>query len=478
MAQRKEIEICSLLVTPTYEEAILALKKLQGNTNNNLLKAVEDSKKYLIRTGISLDDLNRVPIIHIAGTKGKGSTCAYLESIIRNHGFKTAFYTSPHLVRVRERIKINGKPIDEEQFVNKFFHVYNILENLKENEFDMPSRLTFMTVLAFHLILAADIDLAIVEVGIGGEYDSTNIIQQPICVGITLLEMDHMKVLGDDLSSIAWHKAGIFKANVPAYTVNQSPEAFDILRQRSIEKNCSLTTVSDDKLKILNTYPPKLGIDSDVQFKNAALAVQLAETFIKKFKYNNNQKIDFDKNIAEEALKNTKWPGRTQIIHGKYLDIYLDGPQTHVSMKNCVDWFNKSITKYEINMTLKKILIFNSTGERHYLDDFNMLKSLNFDIVYFVPNVSETNSVDLQNSNLGFDEQMTNCKKHVESWSYSPAVIKKSLVSALNDILDINKNNNNHKTMVLITGCLYFVGTALSILDENFVPNKKNIINF
>ncbi|XP_044006019.1 folylpolyglutamate synthase, mitochondrial-like [Aphidius gifuensis] len=404
MAQRKEIEICSLLVTPTYEEAILALKKLQGNTNNNLLKAVEDSKKYLIRTGISLDDLNRVPIIHIAGTKGKGSTCAYLESIIRNHGFKTAFYTSPHLVRVRERIKIN------------------------ENEFDMPSRLTFMTVLAFHLILAADIDLAIVEVGIGGEYDSTNIIQQPICVGITLLEMDHMKVLGDDLSSIAWHKAGIFKANVPAYTVNQSPEAFDILRQRSIEKNCSLTTVSDDKLKILNTYPPKLGIDSDVQFKNAALAVQLAETFIKKFKYNNNQKIDFDKNIAEEALKNTKWPGRTQIIHGKYLDIYLDGPQTHVSMKNCVD--------------------------------------------------CETNSVDLQNSNLGFDEQMTNCKKHVESWSYSPAVIKKSLVSALNDILDINKNNNNHKTMVLITGCLYFVGTALSILDENFVPNKKNIINF
>ncbi|KAF7992911.1 hypothetical protein HCN44_005692 [Aphidius gifuensis] len=457
-------------------EAILALTKLQGNTDDNLLTALEDSKKYLIRTGISLDDLNRVPIIHIAGTKGKGSTCAYLESIIRNHGFKTAFYTSPHLVRVRERIKINGKSIDEEQFVNKFFHVYNILENLKENEFDMPSRLTFMTVLAFHVILAADIDMAIVEVGTGGEYDSTNIIQQPVCVGITLLEMDHMEVLGDDLSSLAWHKAGIFKANVPAYTVNQSPEAFDILRQRSIEKNCSLTTVSVDKLKILNTYPPKLGIDSDVQFKNAALAVQLAETFIKKFKYNNNQKIDFDKNIVEEALKNTKWPGRTQIIHGKYLDIYLDAAATHFAMKNCIDWFKKSITKNTNNV--KKILIYNSIREEcFYRDNFNDLKNVNFDIVYFVPNVGKINCLDLQNTNLEFDEQMKYCESFKEAWTYCPAIIKESIAQALQQIISDNKKNNT-KPVVLITGTLYLMGTALAVLDENFATNKNDVIDF
>ncbi|XP_044006018.1 folylpolyglutamate synthase, mitochondrial-like [Aphidius gifuensis] len=381
MAQSKD----PLTETPTYKEAILAFNKLETNTIDNRRTGFENCKKYLIRTGISLDDLNRVPIIHIAGTKGKGSTCAYLESIIRNHGFKTAFYTSPHLVRVRERIKIN------------------------ENEFDMPSRLTFMTVLAFHVILAADIDMAIFEVGCGGEYDSTNIIQQPICVGITLLEIDHTPLLGDKLSSIAWHKAGILKPNVPAYTLEQHPEAFDILRQRSIEKNCNLTTVSVDKLKILKTYPPKLGIDSDVQFKNAALAVQLAETFIKKFKYNNNQKIDFDKNIAEEALKNTKWPGRTQIIHGKYLDIYLDGSHTHAAMKNCVD----------------------------------------------------CDSVESQNTSVTLDEQMKKCDKHAEAWTFSPAIIKQSVAQALQHILD-DKSKNNHKIIVLITGSLYLTGPALN----------------
>ncbi|XP_044010103.1 folylpolyglutamate synthase, mitochondrial-like [Aphidius gifuensis] len=234
MAQNGTSKTFSSSTKPTYEETIRALNKLQSNSaylrsvtkcNSQSRTTLEDTKKYLIRSGISLNDLNRIPIIHVAGTKGKGSTCGFLESILRHHGFKTALYTSPHLVTVRERIRINGKPIN--------------------------------------------IDVAILEVGIGGELDCTNIIEKPTCVGITKLELDHMQLLGNDLSSIAWQKAGIFKNHVPAFTVNQRQEAIDIL------------------------YKP---------------------------------------------LKNTQCPGRSQIINGKYLDVYLDGAHTQESMKNCVNW--------------------------------------------------------------------------------------------------------------------------------------------
>lgn len=426
--------------------------------------------------------MNRVPIIHVAGTKGKGSTCGFLESILRHHGFKTALYTSPHLVTVRERIRINGKPITEDNFINKFSHVYKVLENLQTKEYDMPTYFKFMTVLMFHIIVTADIDVAILEVGIGGELDCTNIIEKPTCVGITKLELDHMQLLGNDLSSIAWQKAGIFKNHVPAFTVNQRQEAIDVLYKRSIEKKCDLTIVNVDKLKILNNYPPKLGIDSLVQFENAALAVQLAETFINKYNDSNNNIVNFDKNIVELALKNTQCPGRSQIIHGKYLDVYLDGAHTQESMKNCVNWFNKSLINYKTinnNINVKKILIFNSTGSRDYCELFNILKTINFNYVYFVPNNSGAKSHDHENKNFGVDEQLKKCHLHMDHWTYSPAFINQSITQAFENIINIqiNNNNNNDKIMVLITGSLHLVGASLAILDENLVTNKHNIID-
>lgn len=170
-----------------YQDAVRTLNTLQ--TNASCLEEVKRQRSdpqaqleamevYLARSGLQVEDLNQLKIIHVTGTKGKGSTCAFTERILRNYGLKTGFFSSPHLVQVRERIRINGKPISPELFTKYFWHLYQQLEEFKDDShISMPSYFCFLTLMAFHVFLQEKVDLAVVEVGIGGAFDCTNIIR-------------------------------------------------------------------------------------------------------------------------------------------------------------------------------------------------------------------------------------------------------------------------------------------------------------
>jgi len=170
-------------------------------------------RSFTERAGVKMEDLDKLSIIHISGTKGKGSTCAFCESILRHKGLKTGFYSSPHLMEVRERIRINGKPLPKEKFAKYFFDCWDNLCNNGDGQgkADMPAYFRFLTLMSFHVFLQEKVDVAVIEVGIGGAYDSTNIIRKPVVCGVTSLGMDHVITLGGTLESIAWQKAGIFK---------------------------------------------------------------------------------------------------------------------------------------------------------------------------------------------------------------------------------------------------------------------------
>ena len=181
-------------------------------------------------------------MIHVTGTKGKGSTCAFVSSILQ-HLYpqkKIGLFTSPHLKAVNERIQINSTPIEEDLFARYFWQVWDRLEaSAKHRNLDIakkPVYFRYLTLMAWYAFLDMKVDAAIMEVGVGGEYDGTNIIPRPTCTGVTSLGIDHVTVLGSTLESIAWHKGGIFKKGVSALTVEQPAGALEVLRNRAEER--------------------------------------------------------------------------------------------------------------------------------------------------------------------------------------------------------------------------------------------------
>ena len=256
-------------------------------------------------------------IIHVTGTKGKGSTCAFVQGILSQYSEiqKIGLYTSPHLKSVRERIRLNGKPIEESKFARYFFEVWDQLEatTSPSNRFPemgpgvKPGYFRFLTLLSFHVFMSENVDAAIYEVGVGGEYDSTNIVVSPVVTGISSLGLDHTNILGKTIEEIAWNKAGIFKNNVPALTVGQPPNAINVLQNRAKEKGTELCVVGS--FPELSTI--KLGLRGSFQTINASLAIELANRYLV-FRGIKNT-LNLDGKVAR-GLEQSSWFGRCQTI--------------------------------------------------------------------------------------------------------------------------------------------------------------------
>ncbi|KAG9354611.1 hypothetical protein JZ751_001324 [Albula glossodonta] len=191
----------------------------------------------LPRMEYQVEELDELNAIHVAGTKGK--------------------YSSPHLVQVRERIRIDGHPISKELFTKYFWQVYEQLEATKDaHAGSMPSYFLFLTILAFHVFLQEKVDVAVIEVGIGGAYDCTNVIRKPWVCGISSLGIDHTNILGDTIEKIAWQKAGIFK--------------------------CPLSVCPDLRDYPASAGPLHPGLVGQHQQSNASLALQLCRSWLQR----------------------------------------------------------------------------------------------------------------------------------------------------------------------------------------------------
>ena len=335
-------------------------------------------------------DLSRLSVIHVAGTKGKGSTCAMVESILRNAGYKTGLYTSPHLVDVRERIRINGAPVEKDVFLKNLWETYDTLKEKADDDSGKPAYFRFLTLLCFKIFLAQSVDVAILEVGLGGRLDATNCIRKPVVCGVTALGFDHMGVLGYTLPEIAREKAGIFKPGCPAFTVPQREDAMETLKSVAAEKKTDLKIVPDfndyvfgsdaeDKFEtsarnkenfdkngnLLRASTLELGLAGDHQRQNASLAVYLAAEWEAS---SNKSHIEGSTNLLNpdkvrsgvlpkayvEGLRFVRWPGRSQVVLDPIitgvesnihptpsrLTYYLDGAHTAESMETCALWFS------------------------------------------------------------------------------------------------------------------------------------------
>ncbi|KAF8517828.1 tetrahydrofolylpolyglutamate synthase [Gautieria morchelliformis] len=332
--------------------------------------------EYLERVGHTPEELDNLNVIHVTGTKGKGSTCAFCDSILRAAmpGKKIGLYTSPHIVAVRERIRINGSPISEEQFAKYFFEVWDMLEkNDKRSLPATPSKpmyFRFVTLVAFHTFLSLKVDATILEVGVGGLYDSTNVVPRPVATGVSALGLDHVNVLGKTIKEIAFNKGGIFKKGVPAFSVEQPEDGMTMLKQRAVEcQSSSLTVVPT--LSELSAV--QLGLAGNHQRQNASLAVYLAHTLLQRI-YSTHFQSDSSpiplSNSFIKGLQDTRWPGRCQEIqdtNSPGMTWFLDGAHTVESLVCGMEWFTSTgvgVKPDAAREMTTRLLIFNCTSGR------------------------------------------------------------------------------------------------------------------
>eukprot|EP00894_Picocystis_sp_ML_P003769 jgi/Pico_ML_1/54286/g4658.t1 len=265
-------------------------------------------------------------VVHVAGTKGKGSVCAMVESILRCTGRRTGMYTSPHLLDVRERIRIDGQPVSEEQFAQRFWHCWHTIKDAAP-EGGVPALFRFLTLVAMHTFAEQGVDATVLEVGLGGRLDATNIVPAPTVCGVATIGFDHMELLGHTLSAIATEKAGILKPGVPAYTVPQEKEAMEALQRVADAVQAPLHVA-----KPLESYlrDPEVGGGS---FHGVPIGVLPRE--------------------YEEGLRQASWPGRSQVVQeSEDITYYLDGAHTAESMDACAQWFADATSQVDVQRAL------------------------------------------------------------------------------------------------------------------------------
>ena len=276
----------------------------------------------------------RFPSVLIAGTNGKGSTAATLASILQAAGLRTGLYTSPHLLRINERIRINGKTIDDERFALLHDMVERTAQRLIEDgELPWhPSFFEMLTAMAFEHFATSKLDIAVLEVGMGGRLDATNVVDPRVSV-ITDISLDHEKFLGNTIAEIAREKAGIIRRGAVVVTLPQSPAANDVIGNAILDQNAIAVSAapyvppvspaapnygptSTGDSRILSRYPLQvLGKEILVetpligrhQLRNLALAVAAAEQLSK-------QGFPITAAAIEQGIRETRWPGRFQVL--------------------------------------------------------------------------------------------------------------------------------------------------------------------
>ena len=284
---------------------------------------------------------HHVPIIHVGGTNGKGSVCAYLSSTLTEAGYRVGRYTSPHLVDPTERICFNDKPISETDF-EKILIKIKKLSSSYENQ---PSLFEAITATALVYFAQQQVEIAVIEVGLGGRLDATNICDNPLVTVITSISLEHWQRLGPTLTDIAYEKGGILKPECPAVIGQLPSEAETVIKARIKALNCPSLWVKPAIVIKENwgkyqdiSYPlPLLG---KVQLMNSALAIATLKILQEK-----GWKISLD--TIQRGMKNTRWLGRLHWIKWRDIPILIDGAHNGAAaaaLRDYADTLDKPIT--------------------------------------------------------------------------------------------------------------------------------------
>ena len=372
------------------------------------------------------------PIIHVTGTNGKGSTIAFMRELFVAHGKKVGTFTSPHIVSIHDRICINGQPIAEEDFVRIANQVKEMEKILLETH-DQLSFFELLTLIALLYFKEQEVDLVLLEVGIGGLLDTTNVVTGEIAV-ITSIGLDHQETLGDSLEEIADQKAGIFKSGKKAVIAKLTPEAELVCQSKARELDVDLYQTGQDFTLNAGDFSSKLAsfsrleisLEGAYQQENAALALQ---TFLL-FMASGGERVEEE--LVRQALKETHWAGRLERIRPH---IYLDGAHNLPALTRLVEFIQGKIQQgYQV------YVLFGALKRKDYQGMLGYL-------------TEQLPQVELKVT--GFDYQGSLEESDVSGYT---------LVDSYRDFISEFEENANDQDLLFVTGSLYFISEVRASL--------------
>ena len=430
--------------TFTYEEAAAYIEEIPKFTKKHTL---EHTKTFLKRLGNPAADRK---IVHVAGTNGKGSVCAYLQAILMAEGKRTGFFTSPHLVSVNERIRVDNIQIDNETFLKVFRKVLKIVRQMVEDGIEHPSYFEFLFGMGMTAFAETDVEYIILETGLGGRLDATNAIDNPALAIITSISLDHTAILGDTIEKIAGEKAGIIKPGVPVFFDGSSKKAAEVIKAKAAELGVSCREVTKNAYEIQEVHRKYIAFsrrsayDKDVIFQvpmcgcyqamNAELALEASEYLLA------GEEIHMDR--WKEALAELHWEGRMERVGAH---ITVDGAHNPGAMEAFVE----SVKALDESERGEMLLLFSAVSDKKY-DQMIEYLCENLDVkAYVVTQIEDERGVpaeELADVFRRYTDRPVYCKERLE------------------DAVRTAMNERGETGEIYCLGSLYLVGMMKKLL--------------
>lgn len=344
-----------------YEEAVAYIEETPKFTTKNKL---EHTKECLRRLG---DPQKKFGVIHVAGTNGKGSTCAFLTSILREAGYSCGLFTSPHLVEINERFQINEQNIDNNSFLSAFEKVKELSDELVREGSYHPTYFEMLFLMGMVIFAEANVDFVVLETGLGGRLDATTAVEDPMACVITSISFDHMQYLGNTIEEIAGEKAGIIVPGVPVVFDGNDRTAARVISDTAKKQKSPFCEVTLDEPQIVEIT--RSGIDFSLkngyygnkvfsipfiaryQVMNASLAVKTIEIL--------REKLNISTEAVNEGLKRTRWQGRMETV---LPGVILDGAHNEDGVEKFVETAEHFQKDYPLT------LLFSAVDDKDYTD--------------------------------------------------------------------------------------------------------------
>jgi dihydrofolate synthase/folylpolyglutamate synthase len=399
----------------------------------------------------------RSPCVHIAGTNGKGSTAAMVESILRAAGMRTGLYTSPHLERINERIRINGEPVSDAQFTASFERVLAAIEALMASG-ALPAHPTFfecMTAIAFDVFARSEVEFAVYEVGMGGRLDATNIVTPEVSI-ITQIDFDHEAYLGHSLEEIAGEKAGIIKPDSIAVSAAKRPEARAVIARRCKDQHATLVEI-DQAWRLSKIVPDDRGNRAAAEWLAHGSVIHLQIPLAGKFQVRNaltaaaaakllmERGFALDEAAIERGIANVQWPGRLEQV-AEHPDVYLDGAHNPAAARELRAFWDERLAGRRI------ILVYGAMRDKAVDEIAGVLFPRAEHVILTQPHQSRAISADV------LARMTCHHAANCESIAGATLAIDRALLLA------------GENCAVFITGSLFLVGEARSRFCEK-TPN-------